>query len=132
MTRLQLERIYYLQAEIRLWEKRLQKLRASLGLSGVTYSDMPKATEIKDIDTERLLEALEIEQRIKDYLAEIKAVRGEIYAFMREIEDPCIRLIIGMRCIGLKTWDSIADALGGGNTADGVRKIYTRYLETHL
>lgn len=132
MTRLQLERIFYLQTEIKMWEKKLLRLRASLGLSGVTYSDMPKATEVKDIDTERLLEALEVEQRIADYLEEIKNVRNEIYAFMRDIQDPCIRLIIGMRCIGLKTWDSIADALGGGNTADGVRKAYVRYLESHL
>lgn len=132
MTRLQLERIHYLNNEIRIYEKRLIRLRASLGNSGVSYTDMPKSTEVKDLDAERLIEALDLEQKIEEHLNEIKRVRNEIYAFMRDIEDPCIRLIIGLRCIGLKTWDKIADTLGGGNSADGVRKLYVRYLESHL
>lgn len=47
------------------------------------------------------------------------------------IEDVLTRQIFFERCIKGKSWTAVAMAVGGGNTADGVRKIYKRYRKKH-
>lgn len=75
----------------------------------------------KDILAERksLLKTLELE-----LLMQI----NEIEKFVRSIPDSHIRNIIRLRVVDGKTWNEVADVVGGGNTEDSVKKAFHRYL----
>lgn len=85
----------------------------------------------------RNLIAMRKYQRLKDYKrlrytqGEQKRIRGEVEKFIDDIEDPVIRLILYERIIRGRSWQSVANILGGGNTADGVRMKQKRYFR-HL
>jgi hypothetical protein len=49
--------------------------------------------------------------------------------YISTIKDTLTRQIFFERCIKGKSWAAVAVAVGGGNTADGVRKIFDRQVE---
>lgn len=54
---------------------------------------------------------------------------GEIETFIASISDSAIRRIINLRFIEDKSWNEVADAMGGGNSEDSVRMMFTRFME---
>lgn len=52
--------------------------------------------------------------------------------FVNGIEDSYVRRIIICRVVNRLTWNDIADEIGGNNTAEGVRKVYERFLAKNL
>nr|DAU34023.1 MAG TPA: Protein of unknown function (DUF722) [Caudoviricetes sp.] len=54
---------------------------------------------------------------------------NEVEEFITSIDDSRIRRIINLRFLENKTWNQVADYIGGGNTEDSVRKSFTRFLE---
>lgn len=54
---------------------------------------------------------------------------NEVEQFIAGIDDSRIRRIINLRFLENKTWNQVADYIGGGNTEDSVRKSFTRFLE---
>lgn len=57
-----------------------------------------------------------------------KEKKEEIEKYIDSIKSSQVRLIISMRYIKGFSWTKISIELGGGNTADGVRKIHDRFL----
>lgn len=57
----------------------------------------------------------------------------EVEDFIDSIPDSecVIRRIINLFVIDRKSWQEVAIAIGGGNTADSVRVMYERYLKKH-
>lgn len=49
--------------------------------------------------------------------------------YIAGIDDSLTRMIITHRHVDMMKWRDIAQKIGGGNTEDGIRKIYMRYLE---
>lgn len=70
----------------------------------------------------RIMNAEALQERIESDILTIEE-------FVAKIDDSCIRRIFDMRVIGKMKWDDIADTIGGGNTADDVRKKFTRFIE---
>ncbi len=128
MTREELEQIYYLHRELRMWEQELERLRCrSLVRSpqpdtghGSGTSDKVGDLAEKRVDLENLIEAKreEIQQR-----------RDEAVAFIYGIPDSLTRQIVYYRCVSLYGWARVAYEVGGNNSPDGVRKIYSRFME---
>lgn len=54
---------------------------------------------------------------------------NEIEEFIASINDSRIRRIINLRFLENKSWNEVADCIGGGNTEDSVRKSFTRFFE---
>lgn len=54
---------------------------------------------------------------------------NRLVAYINGIDDSLIRQIMDLRFINRLNWQQIAFSIGGGNTADGVRKACERYLE---
>lgn len=65
-----------------------------------------------------------LDRRIKVALA-TKGIRE----FITTIPDPHTRRIMSLRFERQMSWEEVAVKMGGGNTADGVRKIVSRYLQ---
>lgn len=54
---------------------------------------------------------------------------NELEAFISTISDSQIRQIVRYRVIDEFSWRQIAQKIGGGNTEDGTKKIFYRYLD---
>ncbi|WP_432651720.1 hypothetical protein [Huintestinicola sp.] len=79
-----------------------------------------------------VVQLAEQREKIRDIisakLAEISFVEREILEYINSIDDSVIRQIMIYRHIELKSWVQVANAIGGKNTADSVRKIHERFL----
>lgn len=63
-----------------------------------------------------------------DAAERLEAERDKILRYIDGIGDSLTRQIMVKRHVELKSWRRIAKDIGGGNTADGIRKMHDRYL----
>lgn len=56
-------------------------------------------------------------------------VTNDVLDYIESIEDSHIRMIVTYRFIENYSWAKVAEAMGGGNTEDSVRKAFERFLE---
>ena len=61
--------------------------------------------------------------------SEIEETLNDVYEFITQIPSSYYRRIVSLRIIDKMTWRQIAQALGGNNTEDSVRKYFERFLE---
>ena len=54
---------------------------------------------------------------------------NRIMRYVASIDDSLIRQVITYRHVDMMKWRDIAQKIGGGNSEDGIRKAYTRYIE---
>ena len=108
MTRKELESVFYITAEIDLWETELNNIK-----------DSPKDWR----------NATYIEQKIREKTDELKRLKSEIDLFILSIPDSLTRMIVHMRAVQLLTWNEIATKVGGPNTENTVKKMYSRFLK---
>ena len=106
MTKRELKQIYYLNKEIKLYQQQLNKI---------------------DKDDEK--EKTELETIINGLSTKIKRQHRDIMEYISTLDDSFIRQIMTCRFIRLMSWTATAAAVGGGNTADGVRKTLDRFFE---
>lgn len=66
------------------------------------------------------LEALELE---------LLETLNKVEEFISGIEDSRMRRIVNLRIVESLSWRDIAKRMGGGNTDDGVRKAFERFIE---
>ena len=128
MTEKQLNQIYYLSKEKKMWEGKLKELTE---IKAVSY-DNSGAGHNSDISSPvvRLAEQREkIREIISAKLAEISYVEREILEYINTIDDSLVRQIMIHRHIELRSWVQVANAIGGNNTAESVRKIHDRFLQ---
>lgn len=128
MTREELEQIYYLHRELRMWEQELERLRcrslvrSPLPNSGSSSGTSDKVGELGDktVDLEKMIEAKR---------EEIQQQRDRAVAYIYNIPDSLTRQIVYYRCVSLFGWTRVAYEVGGNNSPDGVRMIYSRFMD---
>lgn len=69
---------------------------------------------------------------LEDLSVRIKQERCEIEEFIAHVNDSHIRRILSYRLVKGMRWEDIAIHMGGGNTADGVRMAYNRYINCYF
>ena len=131
MTKKELSQYYWLEKEIKDDEERLRILREQATapqaqhLTGMPYSSdgdkdkIGKATA-EIVDLQAIIAAKQI-QCIHE--------KQRIERFITEIPDSKIRMIFMLRCIDMKSWQEVADVMGGRMTGDNARQIYSQYLK---
>lgn len=127
MTKQELEQIYYLNREVKMWEDELSRIRAkSLVQSPVGGSSHGSA--VSDRVAQRGERVIELENRIKAKQDEIQELRDKAVQYIQSIPDSLTRMIVYYRCVSLFGWRKVAYEVGGNNTPDGVRMIYNRFM----
>lgn len=122
-----LEQIYYINRELKMWERELERLK----LRSPVNSPIPRNGSGYDIsdptarNAERLIEA---ESYVKCKAGQLQAARDEAIRFIWKIPDSLTRMIVFYRCVSLMSWRRVAYEVGGGNTENGVRMIYNRFM----
>lgn len=127
MTEKQLNQIFYLSKEKKMWEDKLKSL-TDVKAVGYENSGGGKGLGISSPVVQITEQREKIREIISAKLAEISFVEREIYEYINTIDDSLIRQIMIYRHIELKNWVQVANAIGGDNTADSVRKAHQRFL----
>lgn len=120
--------MYYLKKEIRNDEQRLRDLKDAATKITQSISGMPGSGKKSD-KTAIAAEIADLESIIRSKNAMCIAHYNQIMRFVAEIDDSLIRQIIMYRHIDMLKWRDIAQRIGGGNTEDGIRMAYKRYLQ---
>lgn len=131
MTREEVNQIYYIDREIEMWKRQLSDLRMGGKTKAQVITGMPHAnTNLTTDPTGEEVERIEqIEGIIQEKLGQIQEQKKAVYAYIATLEDSLMRQIIMHRCITLCSWQEVAMYVGGGNTADSVRKRFDRNFE---
>lgn len=125
MTLDNLKRLHALNKEIEYEKARLFSMRQKRdGVSIIGVGMLKKSDFSSEIEM--------LQAKITIHLKECLALYNEIIEFINEIPDPYLRLIISLRYINALEWEQIAQHIGGGNTAEGVRKSCERFLKKRL
>lgn len=135
------KKIDYLEERIPKLEKRIADIEAgemvrdkvyggSGGEQGFNIEGVP-VIEYHEKKTDLILKKNLLEERKKllgTLELELLWHINEIEKFVRSIEDSHIRNIVRLRVVDGKTWNEVADIVGGGNTEDSVKKAFHRFL----
>lgn len=128
MTKERLSKLYYIQKEIQMWERKLHELDLEAQGEAVKISSMPftvggTSDKTGEIATQKVDIRAKIEKKKIALEHEYKILMDYIMA----IDDSYVRQIMYRRHVELQTWYEVAKNVGG--SAESVRKIHDRYLE---
>ena len=126
MTKKQLQQIRHYDSELKILRRHLADLEAQVGVSAIQCDGQPHGTKIGR-PTE--MQAIALSDTIAHirYLEDlITNERSKTWQFICSLDDPLLRQIITLRFIDGKSWLKVAEAIGGGTTADGCRMIFAR------
>ena len=127
MTSKQLDQVFNLTREKRELEKMLLEIP---DITAVRYDSIGVSNSGISSPVQKIAEQREkIRELISMKLAEISVAEREILEYIFSINDSQIRRIMRLRHIELKSWLQVANAIGGNNTADRVRKMHDRFLQ---
>ena len=132
MTRKELEKVYFLKRELKMWEKRLEELYADISQDTKAADGMPHSVT-NNVSSPTESKAIQIADHIdmiKGKQAEIRIAIREVEAFIVSIDDPLIRQIVELRCAYCMTWDEVADRIGSNTSAENMRLIYHRFIKS--
>ena len=127
MTKSDLEQIYYLNRELKMWETELERVRCK-SLVGSPLPSNSHGSGVSDKVADRAERIIELENRIIAKRDEIQRLRDEAVAYIESIQDSLTRQIVYYRCVSLMSWRRVAYEVGGYNTAESVRQIYSRFM----
>ena len=127
MTKAELEQIYYLNRELKLWETELERVRCK-SLVGSPLPGNSHGSGVSDKVADRAERIIELENRIIAKRDEIQRLRDEAVEYIYSIPDSLTRQIIYYRCVSLMSWRRVAYEVGGNNTEENVKKIYYRFF----
>ena len=126
MTKKELQKLKYLDSDLRLLRRHLRQLEASIGITSAPQDGQPKGNKIGRPTEEQALQLAHIVTQIRDREAAITKLKREVWSFVLERDDPLLRQIIILRFIDGKSWFKVAEEVGGDVSADGCRMIFNR------
>ena len=128
MTVQELQQLFYLDGLIEAEKERLEDLRESADIRSPELTDMPKAPGAKDkigaIVPRIVDQAEEIAENIRRY----DAMRKRLIDYINALPNARIKLIMILRFIQQKTWQEVADIIGGKETEYSVKSACYRYI----
>ena len=131
MTLHELSQCYWLEREVEALKEQIREIEASIaGVQSPIISDMPRGPKRSVSKTERsALALIELREELSETMSAYVKERVRLEEYIQGIPDSLTRLIFRKRFIEGLTWRGVADAVGGNNTEDSVRKVCGRYLE---
>ena len=127
MTKEELKQIYYLNKEIKMWQRELDRLQCKSLIGGQSLDGMPKGSGMSDKVADLAIEKEEIREIINGKLAEIQVQRKRIMNYINGIEDSLLRQIMFLRNVSCMNWKQVAREL---NITEGCAKMtYHRHFK---
>jgi polyhydroxyalkanoate synthesis regulator phasin len=137
MTRKELSQLRHLGKEIELLKQQIANIeyKASMTHDIVKGSNTSWPYEAKTFHVEGIAmpeydkRLGRLKNKLQRRLEELMEKREELEEYVDTVPDSLIRQIITLRYINGLSWQQVAQHIGGGNTADGVRKLCNRYIK---
>lgn len=129
MTKKELSQIYYLNRELLMWQRELEKVQCESLIKGQEITDMPRGSGMSDKVANRVVSIDNIERIINGKLLEIQIQRERVMMYINSIDDSLLRQVLFYRHVSCMKWNDVAINIGGDNTGDGIRKMHDRFLE---
>lgn len=126
-----LKRVQYLNKEIETLSKILDEIIATSLVGAKSYLDtesVSKYSKYSKVEN-KAVDIASIRTEIEVKIVELQELYHKILHWIFSIDDPLIRLIFEEKYLNLRTWNQVADIVGGMNTEDSVKKMAYRYLE---
>lgn len=132
ITKANLSRIYYLSKELEMWKRRLQELEADIPPNSKPNDGMPHANTnaVKSPTEDKAIKLAELAEKIKEQVIRIETAKLEMEALILKMDDPILKQAIEYHCIQLMSWKDTAAHIGGSQTPEGVRQMYSRYFKS--
>lgn len=130
MTRKDLEKIYWLKRELKMWEERLHELEADMSPDTPAPDGMPHSVTnaIKSPTEDKAIVIADHIAIISGKAAELRMTIKEVETFIAGIDDPLIRQIVDYRCVKCMQWEEVAEKLGKNYPSERARQIYHRFV----
>ena len=129
MTVQELQQLFYLNRLIDHEKERLEELRSTLALQSPALTDMPKAPGARDKIGDIVPAIVDQAAEIENALLEYQIQRERLQRYIDSIPFPKIKLIMILRFLHQKTWQEVADMIGGKETEYSVKHTCYRYVE---
>lgn len=124
-----LEQIYYINRELKMWERELERLRLHSPVnSPITRNG--SSSGLSDPTARNAERLIEVESYVKHKAQQLQTARDEAMKLIWEIPDSLTRMIVFYRCVSLFNWKRVAYEVGGNNTEESVRKVYKRFFDS--
>lgn len=131
MTLKELSQLYHLKREIEYDRERLARLRARRGVaSSPKLNGLPSSAGSGQSAVENLaLEIADLEAIVDSKITQCVHEQSRLERYIAAIPDSRTRMIMSFRFVDGFSWGKVAYKVGGGNTADSVKKACYRYLK---
>jgi len=126
LTKEELKQIYYLNKEIKMWQRELERLQCMSLIKGQQITGMPHVPGVSDKVGDLAATMADIETIIRGKLAEIQMQRKRIIEYINSIDDSLLRQIMFLRNVSCMSWNQIANELGSNENC--VKQIYSRHF----
>ncbi len=132
MTKKECDQLYYINKEIKMWEKELEKIKNKSYINSQKITGMPFVQGTSDKTAERAMLEVAYEKIVNNIKTVASLKKMDIMNFIQSIESSSDRQIVFLRAASCLPWSIVADELGGDNTEDSVRMKYLRLFEKKL
>ena len=129
MTKEELGRLHSLNMEIEREKRRLRELRSAAESVTSPISGLPHVTgDFRRSEDVRIMLS-EQEELVTHMIRQSVIEYDRLIHYIANVGDPLMREILRLRFINGLPWLQVAASIGGGNTAEGVRKACYRFLD---
>jgi len=129
MTLKELSQLYYLNREIETLKRQLAEIECYAEGTTQSLSGMPHGGSTSDKVGAGAVRIADLKSKIKNRQIACWQEYCKLNDYISNIDDSFIRQIMSYRFVNGLSWQQVADCIGGGNTADSVKKVCYRHLE---
>ncbi len=118
----------YIQKEIARVKKRIEERRAAAEKT-VAGGGNGCGCGVSDKVGNNAAELADLDKQLKQYIEKREAEESAIMSFLMGINDARLRLIVQLYFIDCKSWQAVADEIGGDETENSCKQYFKRKIE---
>lgn len=132
MTLKELSKYYKLHERLERNQEMLSSLYVAAGIGAQVITGMPHAPGVSDEVSDLVIEIEDLKSRISHLESKCAQEKKKLEEYIGTIKDDQTRMIFRLRFIHCMTWRQVADVIGGRNSANSVKLICYRYLDSKV
>ena len=125
----ELNNLRYIEKEIKLLQERIEELETEAARVTPILTGLPGKGSGGDRIGAVVEQLIEEKEKLEAALQHRQEERRKAMRFINSIADSQLRTIFILRFVAGKSWNEVADYIGGGNTESSVRMKVFRYLQ---
>ncbi len=129
MDKKTLYRLFYLPKQIEQKKREIERIWERLTSISPNLSGMPHGGGVHDKVGEGVVELVAKKEELEAQKRGFEQEEKQINDWIDSVEDLQINLILCLRFREKRSWNEVADEMGGINTEDSCRKMIDRFLE---